>query len=150
MQAVRSASPAGQPKPATVPSRTNASSTVPSAPTSSPATVLEVKSKASVPTAVLSNARSEKLLANTPQQQVQKDQTFLSGKGEGQTSVLGDIVKELGGVSKASRIRVQEKLIPSQETTSIKNENTKIELAVENAGVQGPAPVTCKVVFKDS
>lgn len=150
LQAVRSASPAGQPKPATVPSRTNASSAVPSAPTSSPATVLEVKSKASVPTAVLSNARSEKLLANTPQQQVQKDQTFRSGKGEGQTSVLGDTVKELGGVSKASRIRVQEKLIPSQETTSIKNENTKIELAVENAGVQGPAPVTCKVVFKDS
>ncbi|CAN4122388.1 unnamed protein product [Withania somnifera] len=129
--AVRSAaSPADQTKPATVPSRTNASSVVSSAPTSSPATVLEVKSKAAVQTAVLSNARSEKLLANRPQQEVQKDQTFgsgnlLIGKGEGQTSVLGETMKELGGVSKASRIRIQEKLIPSQETPSNKNENAK-------------------------
>ncbi|XP_049390399.1 uncharacterized protein LOC125854856 isoform X2 [Solanum stenotomum] len=133
LQAPRSVSPAVQPKPTTVPSRTNASSGVRSAPSSYPTTVLEVKSKAAVSQenqiAVLSNTRSEKTqviqaasLANTPQQ-VPKDQTFgnlLSGKVEGQTSVLGDTVKKLGGESKASRIWVQEKLIPSQETTSNK------------------------------
>lgn len=134
LQAPRSVSPAVQPKPTTVPSRTNASSGVRSAPSSYPTTVLEVKSKAAVSQenqiAVLSNTRSEKTqviraasLANTPQQQVPKDQTFgnlLSGKVDGQTSVLGDTVKKLGGESKAARIWVQEKLIPSQETTSNK------------------------------
>ncbi|KAH0684866.1 hypothetical protein KY289_022618 [Solanum tuberosum] len=121
LQAPRSVSPAVQPKPMTVPSRTNASSGVRSAPSSYPTTVLEVKSKSAVSQenqiAVLSDTRSEKTqviraasLANTPQQQVPKDQTFgnlLSGKVEGQTSVLGDTVKK-------------EKLIPSQETTSNK------------------------------
>lgn len=146
LQALRSASPAVQPKPTIVPSRTNASSGVRSAPSSSPTAVL-VKSKAAViqenQTAVLSKAKSEKTeviraasLAKTPQQQVQKVRTFGSGnllttKVEGQ---------ELGGESKASRIRIQEKLIPSQVSPSNKNENTKIELAVENTGVQGPAP----------
>lgn len=119
LQAPRSVSPAVQPKPMTVPSRTNASSGVRSAPSSYPTTVLEVKSKAAVSQenqiAVLSDTRSEKTqviraasLANTPQQQVPKDQTFgnlLSGKVEGQTSVLSDTVK---------------KLIPSLETTSNK------------------------------
>lgn len=157
LQALRSASPAVQPRPVTVSSRTNVLSGVPSAPTSSPATVLEVKAKAAViqesQTTVLSNARSEKTeviraasLTETPQKQVQKDRTFGSGnlltaEVEGQ---------ELGGESKTSRFRVQEKLFPSQETPSNKNENSKIELAVENTGVQDPAPVTCKVVFKDS
>ncbi|MCD7454850.1 hypothetical protein HAX54_026221 [Datura stramonium] len=161
LQALRSASPAVQPKPVTAPSRTNASPGVSSAPASSPATVLQVKSKAATiqenQTVVRSNLRSEKAevfqavsLANTSQQHVQKDRTFGSGnllteKVEGPTSVLGDTVKELGGESKASKIRVEEELIASQEIPSNKNENTKIELAVENTGVQGPAPVTCKV-----
>lgn len=134
LQAPRSVSPAVQPKPTTVPSRTNASSGVRSAPSSYPTTALDVKSKAAVSQenqiAVLSNTRGEKTQviqaassANTPQQQVPKDQNFgdlLSGKVEGQTSVLGDTVKKLGGESKASRIWVQEKLTPSQETTSNK------------------------------
>ncbi|TMW95309.1 hypothetical protein EJD97_009104 [Solanum chilense] len=134
LQAPRSVSPAVQPKPTTVPSRTNASSVVRSAPLSYPTTALDVKSKAAVSQenqiAVLSSTRGEKTqviraasLANTPQQQVPKDQNFgnlLSGKVEGQTSVLGDTVKKLGGESKASRIWVQEKLTPSQETTSNK------------------------------
>ncbi|PHU20491.1 hypothetical protein BC332_11642 [Capsicum chinense] len=158
LQALRSASPAVQPRPATVPSRTNTASVVPSAPTSSPATaVLGVKSKAAVmqenQTAVLSNARSEKAgviraasLANTPQQQVQKGPTF----GSGNRLTVKVEGPELGGESKASRIWIQEKLIPSQESPSNKNENTKTELAAENTSGQGPAPVTCKVVFKDS
>lgn len=150
-QALRSASPAFHPKPMTVPSRTNASSGVRRAPSSSPTTMLEVKSEAAVSqenkTAVPYNTRSGKTegiraasLAKTPQQQVRKDQTFGAGnllteKGQGQ---------ELGGESKASRIRVQEQ----QESPSTKNENTKIELAVEKVGVQGPAPVTCKMFKK--
>ncbi|KAJ8551119.1 hypothetical protein K7X08_000489 [Anisodus acutangulus] len=153
----RSASPPVQPNPVlTLPSRTNDSCGIPSAPTSKAVAIQENQ------TVVRSNLRSEKgeviraaTLANTPQQQVQKDRTFGSGnllreKVEGQTSVLGDTVKELGGESKASRIRVQEKLIPGLETPSNKNENTKMDLAVGNTGVQGPAPATSKKVFKKS
>ncbi|XP_059279617.1 uncharacterized protein LOC132033614 [Lycium ferocissimum] len=136
---LRSASPAVQPKPTlALPSRTNASSETPSTLTSRAAGIQENQ------TVVRPNLRGEKAevirdasLANTPQQQVPKDRTFGSGnllteKVEGQTSVLGVSVKELAGESKASRIHVQEKLIPSQETLSNKNENTKIELAVKN------------------
>ncbi|XP_016452874.1 uncharacterized protein LOC107777378 isoform X2 [Nicotiana tabacum] len=150
-----------RPNPMAVPSRTNVSSGVPAGPTSSSARVLEAKTKAvatqEIPAAILSNARREKVEIDqaasmeNAQQQVRKGQTFGSGnllteKVEGQTSILGHTVKEQGGESKASRVLVQEKLIPSVETVSNnsirnqgensnKNENTKIVLALESSGV---------------